>query len=108
MPSDRFQSAVAAIDAANALDPEGHEVSYSRHMTEWLDKLAPAASEPLRLAARAQHLRRWEIPRSDFPMDRVGYLRWRTTLYQFHADRAAEILRSVGYDEGTIAGWGRC
>jgi hypothetical protein len=99
----RFEAAIAAIDAANALDPRGEELPYSQRMTEWLNKLAPDAPEALRLAARAQHIRRWEIPRSDFSMDRIGYLRWRTTLYQFHADRAAEVLRFAGYDEATIA-----
>jgi hypothetical protein len=72
-------------------------------MTQWLDRLQPSASEPLRLAARCQHIRRWEIPRNSFPMDRVGYLRWRKTLYQFHADVASEILRQVGYDDATIS-----
>jgi hypothetical protein len=72
-------------------------------MTQWLDKLEPAASEPLRLAARGQHLMRWKIPRDSFPKDRAGYLRWRTTLYDFHADRVAEVLREVGYDDAIIA-----
>ena len=72
-------------------------------MTAWLDKLEPNASEPLRLAARSQHLMRWSIPRSQFPMDRAGYLKWRTTLYDFHAEKAGAILREVGYDEATIA-----
>jgi hypothetical protein len=103
MTSGRFDAAIAAIDAANARDPRGEELPYSVRMTEWLGKLEPGAPEAVRLAARAQHLRRWEIPRSSFPMDRIGYLKWRTTLYQFHADRAGEILRGVGYDEGMIA-----
>jgi len=56
----------------------------------------------VRLAARSQHLMRWSIPRSQCPMDRAGYLKWRTTLYDFHAERAGEVLRQVGYDEGTV------
>lgn len=107
----RFNAAIAAIDAANARDPNRvphdgvdypEELLYAERMTEWLDRFAPDAPEPVRLAARAQHLRRWEIPRAGFPMDRIGYLRWRTTLYQFHADRAGEILRAAGYDDATI------
>jgi hypothetical protein len=35
-------------------------------------------------------------------MDRPGYHRWRTTLARFHAEKAGEILRQVGYDEETI------
>lgn len=72
-------------------------------MTHWLVQLDPAASEALRLAVRSQHLRRWTIPRSTYPMTRAGYHQWRTTLARFHADQAAEILRSIGYDDPTIA-----
>ena len=71
-------------------------------MTDWLEKLYPQASEALHLAARAQHIRRWEVPRSGYPMDRAGYHRWRTGLYKFHADAAGEILIDAGYDAATI------
>lgn len=91
------------IDQANALDPNQKELPYSIRMTEWLRKLRPAASEALRLAARAQHICRWEIPRASFPMDRIGYLQWRKTLYEHHAAKAAAILRQAGYDPQTIA-----
>jgi hypothetical protein len=101
--TDRLQLAIARIDAANAGDPAGREVVYSQRMSSWLERLEPGASESLRLAARAQHIRRWEIPRSQYPMDRAGYHRWRTRLYDFHADAAAEILREVGYDDATVA-----
>ena len=76
---------------------------YAQRMTHWLDRLAPEASEPLRLAARSQHLCRWQIPRQQYPMDRAGYYRWRTRLYAFHAEKAGTILRQVGYDAATIA-----
>jgi hypothetical protein len=100
--NDRFNLAIDRIDAANAADPHGAEVVYAQRMTDWLARLYPDASEALRLAARAQHIRRWEIPRDTFPMGRIGYHRWRTTLYSFHADAAEEILREVGYDDATI------
>jgi hypothetical protein len=35
-------------------------------------------------------------------MDRAGYYRWRTRLYAFHAEKAGEILREVGYDAATV------
>jgi hypothetical protein len=101
--TERFTAAIERFDALNAQDPHGKQLIYAQRMTQWLDKLAPDSAEPLRLAARSQHLMRWQIPRSSFPMDRPGYLKWRTTLYDFHADRAAEVLRDVGYDEATIA-----
>jgi len=108
----RFAAAIERFDAGNARDPNGtlvdgeprpKELVYGRRMTAWLLRLEPAASEALQLAARAQHLMRWSIPREDYPKDRAGYLKWRTTLYDFHAEKAAEILRNVGYDDATIA-----
>src|SRR5437588_302911 len=109
---DRFERAVQRIDAANAEDPtlaasNGRELPaallYGQRITAWLDRLAPDSSEALRLAVRCQHIRRWSVPRAQFPMDRAGYHRWRTHLAGFHARQAADILGSVGYDEPTIA-----
>jgi hypothetical protein len=108
---ERFAAALARFDAENAKDPktvqcEGrgqpHELVYSRWLTDWVLRLAPEASEPLRLAARCQHLRRWEIPRESYPATRAGYLKWRQVLKEFHADTAAEILREVGYANDVI------
>ena len=108
---ERFLRAIDRFDEANRQDPnravvDGTEVPdellYARHMTRWLDRLEPNASEPLRLAVRCQHLCRWMIPRSQYPMTRAGYHQWRTTLARFHADKAGEILREVGYDERTV------
>jgi hypothetical protein len=108
---ERFNAAIARFDAANADDPTTEvfqgavypkELLYAQRMTAWLDKIAPEASEALRLAVRCQHIQRWTIPRHTYTMDRHGYLRWRTTLAKFHADTAAVILRDVGYDDAPI------
>ncbi len=108
----RLQAAFAAFDEANAADPntvaaDGREwpkeLLYAQQMTRWLERFAPDASEALRLAARCQHIRRWEIPRDTYPRDRVGYLKWRTELKHMHARIAEEILREAGYDAETIA-----
>jgi hypothetical protein len=107
----RFEQALRRFDAENALDPnretvngvsQPRELFLARCLFDWVLKLCPAASEPLRLAARCQHLCRWLIPRANYPMDRAGYLRWRNDLKQFHARKAGEILRDVGYPEETI------
>ncbi len=111
-PSPRFIRAIEQIDAANGQDPnqatfDGRiypaELIYGMRMSVWLERVAPDASEPLRLAARCQHLRRWVIPRASYPMTRAGYHLWRTTLGRFHADEAAKVLRECGYEEETIA-----
>ena len=110
--SDRFDQALRLIDDANSEDPNSEvvdgvrqpkELVYGMRMSAWLEKLDPEASEELKLAARAQHIRRWEIPRSGYPMDRAGYHKWRTTLYRFHADKAAQILHKVGYDGRSVS-----
>jgi len=100
---EKFLRAIERFDAANAEDPDGEELLYAQRMSEWLGRLAPDASEALKLAARAQHIRRWEIPRFKYPMDRAGYHRWRSELYGFHAKVAGEILQGVGYDPAIIA-----
>jgi len=108
MPSERFQQVIAKIDEANAADPhpvqteEGpkpHELAYSGWMTDWVKRLEPAAGEELLIAARGQHIRRWEIPRDRYPDDRQGYLKWRETLKQFHAEKVTALMREAGYPE---------
>ena len=82
---------------------QSRELIYARRLTDWVLRLAPTAAEPLRLAARCQHICRWEIPRSRYPMDRAGYLKWRAELKKFHAEKSGQILREVGYDEEMTA-----
>jgi len=110
-PSDRLQRALDVIDAANADDPftlvvggveRPKELAHAELMTEWVRRLDPEASEAQILAARAHHLRRWTLPRSDYPEGRSGYLRWRATLKKQHAVEVGEILRDAGYDEATV------
>jgi hypothetical protein len=90
------------FDAANAQDPRGMELPYARRLSAWIERLAPDASEELRLAARAQHVCRWMIPRESYPPGRISYLKWREDLKQFHAQKAGEILRELGYEEAKI------
>ena len=79
------------------------EFAHAELVTEWVQKLRPKASEALLLAARAHHIRRWDIPRSAYPEGREGYLGWRGELHRHHADTAGAILEEVGYDPETIA-----
>ncbi len=105
--TDRFGKALARIDAAHAEDPEQEgdrpkELVYAERMSAWLEKLAPQASESLRLATRCQHLRRWAIARSAYPEGKVGYLRWRKEEALAHAALAGEILGQAGYDADAV------
>src|SRR5258706_4786347 len=78
------------------------ELIYARWLSEWVSRISPAPSEELRLASRCQHLCRWMIPRSSYPMTRPGYLRWREELKKFHAEKAGAVLRDLGYPKSTI------
>lgn len=111
MNPERFERAIAEIDRANADDPHQIEVrgelrpkelAHADLAGEWIERLVERPSEALRLATRAHHLRRWSLPRSDFPQGRSGYLVWRQALKQQHADEAARILEACGYDTTTI------
>ena len=102
-----FNQAMALFDAANAEDPnldEGQpkELLYGRRMSEMIGRFAPDASEVAQLAVRAQHIRRWTVPRNSYPMTKEGYHAWRTGLYTFHADTAGELMRQAGYDDAMI------
>ena len=98
----------AEIDAANAEDPRSHDgmplaLVQGRRAEEWVVRLDPGASDALRLAARAHHLRRWAVPRSDYPAGRTGYLRWRRSQGERHAQDLAAILDRAGVDGGVSA-----
>jgi len=107
----RFEAAIRRFDAENSRDPNSEiadgvahprELLYAERLTAWVLRLCPAAPEVLRLAARCQHLCRWESPRSSYPMTRPGYLLWRANLKKFHAQKSGEILRAVGYPQEMI------
>jgi len=98
-----YGAACAAVDRANAEDPKNYELLYGQRMVEWVRKLAPGASEELLLAARAQHVRRWTVPRSGYPEGRSGYLRWREGLKKFHADTLAAIMTEAGFGADAVA-----
>ena len=103
----RFDRAIALFDAANAADPnldEGQpkELLYAQRMTGMIGCYAPDASEVAQLAVRAQHIKRWTVPRSNYPMTKEGYYAWRTGLYKYHAETAGELMKQAGYDEAMI------
>ncbi len=109
---ERLRRALAAIDAANADDPQRmrvrgdvrpKELAHAELVSEWVARLRPDASEALRLAARAHHVRRWEIPRERYPEGRSGYLRWRKALGAHHAKVVGDILAGEGYAEAVVA-----
>lgn len=112
MDDARFARAIAAIDAANAGDPNRIRVrgierpkerAHAELVSEWVRRLRADPPQTLLLAARAHHIRRWTIPRSSYPDGRTGYLRWRRALHDVHCAEARRILAGEGYDSATIS-----
>lgn len=111
MVSEQLQRLLDRIDQLNREDPttdlvngvpSPRELLYSQRLTSWILRLAPEASEALRIAARGQHVQRWTIPRSRYEMNRRGYLRWRETLKTFHAEAVATLMREEGYPDEAV------
>ena len=112
MTTTPFQKASEWIDAENAQDPN-HEIHqsesfpkellYSNRMYERLIVFEQNATEAIQIASKAQHICRWKITRESYPMDRLGYLKWREDLKKFHAKTTAEILEKAGYPQEFIA-----
>ena len=97
-----------AIDAVNAKDPERDDglpraLRYGRRMSATLEDFVATPSPHLRIACRGQHIERWMRPRADFPAGKAGYLRWRTALKRFHAERVAGLMADAGWDEADRA-----
>ncbi len=101
-----FERARRLIDEANSADPnrveaDGREwpkeLLYSERMSDMLARFTPDADEAMQLAIRAQHIERWKSPRDAYPMDRMGYLKWRKDLYKIQGNTAARLAREAGY-----------
>ena len=112
MDEPRLVRAIAAIDAANADDPNTivvggetrpKELAHAEMVTSWVRRLVADPGEELLLAARAHHLRRWTVPRDSYPEGRAAYLRWRRDLHRRHADDVGRILTECGYTSDAIA-----
>ena len=106
-----YEKARALIDAANSADPNQvsvdgkewpKELLYSERMSDMLERYKPDADDAMKLAIRAQHIERWKSPRDAYPMDRIGYPKWRKDLYKIQANTAAQLLQQAGYGDEEI------
>jgi hypothetical protein len=110
-PPSLVTAAIDAIDARNGDDPNvvvvdgvarPKEVVHAERMTVWLGRLDDDPAPEQILAARAHHLRRWELPRTSYPEGRAGYLRWRAEAKRRHSREVTEILDGLGFDADVI------
>ncbi|KAG8624574.1 hypothetical protein KVT40_007641 [Elsinoe batatas] len=109
--SPDISKALSLVDAAHSEDPNKitppgskvevpYELHYAQKMSSYLDKLSPSASINLKIAIRAQHFRRWEVPRSSYPMTKLGYHQWRGYLKKRQAELVSQVLADCGFSEG--------
>lgn len=103
----RLAAALAAIDAVNAGDPNlvggrPRALVQGELASAELEGLVDDPTEALQLAARAHHLKRWELPRDTYPTGRAGYLRWRRDNKANQAEEAATLLAERGYGADVI------
>ncbi|KAI1617643.1 hypothetical protein EDD36DRAFT_470178 [Exophiala viscosa] len=101
-----LSEALQLIDAAHSEDPNKveingqsipYELHYAQKMTKYLDLHTPDADALVRTAARAQHFRRWEIPRDSYPKTRPGYFAWRTFLKKRQAEQVKQLCLGCDY-----------
>lgn len=107
----RLQRVLYAIDEANKKDKRKEilngaswpkEYLYSSRSSKILEKYWPNSDELLQIAIRGHHIERWHIPRDEYPMDRKGYLQWRTKLKLHHSKVLGEIMKTYDYSNDEI------
>ena len=106
--TNKLTNIINAIDKINTQDPNTtiasntaypKELLYGQYMSECLTQHWPNADEYLQIAVRAQHIKRWHLKRSEFPLGKQGYLAWRKAQGQFHAQLTKTLMLEHGYDE---------
>ena len=112
MSAEQMKQVIDRIDEINRQDPNVEtdengrewpkELLYSERMTDMLHRYVEDPDEVAEIAMRGQHIARWQSPRDAYPMNRQGYLQWRTHLYKFHANKVSELMKEAGYDEESI------
>jgi hypothetical protein len=106
MTIEKLNKTLFAIDEINSQDPnkvmldgtsQAKELVYGQQMTDCLKHYWPDANELLQIAVRAQHIKRWQLKRTEFAEGKAGYYQWRIAQGKFHAELAASIMSEQGY-----------
>ena len=106
-----YHKAIAEIEKAHAEDGSKEiengasypsEVLYGRRMLSVLEMVSPDSSLAMKLAVQCQHIKRWGIPRSNYPFDRRGYHQWRRVVMDYQLQQAHLLLSAANIDETDI------
>jgi len=74
------------------------ELLYGKRMLAILEMVYLDSSYTIKLAVQCQHLKRWGIPRSDYPYDRRGYHEWRRVVMEYQLEQTQLILSNVNIE----------
>lgn len=112
MTIETLNNTLSAIDDINRQDPnllkvnnsqQPKELIYGQQMTACLNQYWPEANELLQIAVRAQHIKRWQLKRTEFPEGKAGYYKWRIAQGKFHAELTTSIMLAQGYSTEATA-----
>jgi len=78
------------------------ELLYSKRMLDMLELFCPGSPNYLKIAAQCQHLKRWGVPRDNYPYDRRGYHEWRREVMEYQLGETYRILSVVGIEDSDI------
>lgn len=104
----QLDDVLSAIDNINkedinttTVDGVAHpkELLYGQYMSACLNQYWPNANDNLKIAVRAQHIKRWHLKRAEYPTGKAGYLTWRKELGVFHAATTKALMLEHGYSE---------
>ena len=107
----KYNDALKLIDKAHNEDPayvtiDGNKVSdeflYSERMLNQLLAYYPDSNPFIKLSAKCHHLKRWEVDRKLYPMDKQGYFNWRRVVAKHQLNIAKEILTKAEFSEEEI------
>ena len=108
MTIEALNNTLSKIDEINGQDPnsivfngtsQAKELLYGQQMTDCLKQYWPDANELLQIAVRAQHIKRWQLKRTEYPAGKAGYYQWRIAQGKFHAQLTASIMLEQGYTD---------
>lgn len=108
MTNNNLNKTLSAIDEINRQDPntilsnginQAKELVYGQQMTACLKQYWPEANELVQIAVRAQHIKRWQLKRSEFSDGKAGYYQWRIAQGKFHGELTASIMIEQGYSQ---------
>lgn len=108
MNMTQLDDVLSAIDNINkedinttTVDGVAHpkELLYGQYMSACLNQYWPNANDNLKIAVRAQHIKRWHLKRAEYPTGKAGYLTWRKELGIFHAATTKALMLEHGYSE---------